>query len=201
MHEVDELDPLARRVGAINTLVDPGWALVRGEYRRRRLPRRRWPGRIAAARHPRIDPRRRRRRPRGGGGACRQGRTVAVSARRTDAAREIADLAGGTRRRVPASQAAAGMCWSTPPRRAAMPRSTSPIAGAPLDGELVSTSFTSRPTPGCCSDARAAGCVTIGGLDMLVAQAERQFELWTGQRAACRPLPTQRERRRPVRTT
>ena len=32
------------------------------------------------------------------------------------------------------------------------------------------------------SDARAAGCDTIGGLEMLVAQAERQFELWTGQR-------------------
>jgi shikimate 5-dehydrogenase len=31
-------------------------------------------------------------------------------------------------------------------------------------------------------DARAAGCLTIGGLEMLVAQAERQFELWTGQR-------------------
>jgi shikimate 5-dehydrogenase len=24
--------------------------------------------------------------------------------------------------------------------------------------------------------------MTIGGLEMLVAQAERQFELWTGQR-------------------
>jgi shikimate 5-dehydrogenase len=32
------------------------------------------------------------------------------------------------------------------------------------------------------ADARAAGCLTIGGLEMLVAQAERQFQLWTGQR-------------------
>jgi shikimate 5-dehydrogenase len=30
--------------------------------------------------------------------------------------------------------------------------------------------------------ARAEGCMTIGGIEMLVAQAERQFELWTGQR-------------------
>ena len=30
------------------------------------------------------------------------------------------------------------------------------------------------------SDARAEGCQTIGGLDMLVAQAALQFELWTG---------------------
>ena len=28
--------------------------------------------------------------------------------------------------------------------------------------------------------ARAAGCITIGGLEMLVAQAVDQFEWWTG---------------------
>jgi 3-dehydroquinate dehydratase / shikimate dehydrogenase len=31
-------------------------------------------------------------------------------------------------------------------------------------------------------EAREAGCLTIGGLEMLVAQAGLQFELWTGQR-------------------
>jgi shikimate 5-dehydrogenase len=31
-------------------------------------------------------------------------------------------------------------------------------------------------------DAARAGCEVIGGLEMLVAQAERQFEIWTGQR-------------------
>ena len=31
-------------------------------------------------------------------------------------------------------------------------------------------------------EAAAAGCETIGGLDMLVAQAEDQFEWWTGIR-------------------
>ncbi|MBV9928654.1 MAG: shikimate dehydrogenase [Acidobacteria bacterium] len=30
-------------------------------------------------------------------------------------------------------------------------------------------------------EARAAGCETVGGLRMLVAQAERQFRLWTGR--------------------
>jgi shikimate dehydrogenase len=29
-------------------------------------------------------------------------------------------------------------------------------------------------------DAREAGCKTLGGIEMLVAQAARQFELWTG---------------------
>jgi len=31
------------------------------------------------------------------------------------------------------------------------------------------------------SEARAAGCETIGGLDMLIAQAVEQFKLWTGK--------------------
>lgn len=31
-------------------------------------------------------------------------------------------------------------------------------------------------------EARKAGCHTIGGLEMLVAQAKNQFELWTGRR-------------------
>jgi shikimate 5-dehydrogenase len=31
-------------------------------------------------------------------------------------------------------------------------------------------------------EAAAAGCETIGGLDMLVAQAVRQFEWWSGTR-------------------
>jgi shikimate dehydrogenase len=32
-------------------------------------------------------------------------------------------------------------------------------------------------------DAKRAGCVALDGLPMLVAQAERQFEWWTGQHA------------------
>jgi shikimate 5-dehydrogenase len=57
-----------------------------------------------------------------------------------------------------------------------------PIAGAPLDGEIVfDLVYTPAETP-LLADARAAGCLTIGGLEMLIAQAERQFELWTGQR-------------------
>jgi shikimate 5-dehydrogenase len=37
------------------------------------------------------------------------------------------------------------------------------------------------PTP-LMSAAAATGIETIGGIEMLVAQAERQFEIWTGQR-------------------
>ena len=31
-------------------------------------------------------------------------------------------------------------------------------------------------------DARGEGCQTIGGLEMLIAQAALQFELWTGRK-------------------
>ena len=33
----------------------------------------------------------------------------------------------------------------------------------------------------CCATRARRGCETLGGLDMLVAQAEAQFEIWTGQ--------------------
>jgi shikimate 5-dehydrogenase len=36
--------------------------------------------------------------------------------------------------------------------------------------------------------AERAGCRTIGGLDMLVAQAQAQFEWWTGGRPADRVM-------------
>jgi shikimate dehydrogenase len=39
------------------------------------------------------------------------------------------------------------------------------------------------------SEARVAGAKTLGGLDMLVAQGARQFEIWTGREA---PVPEMR---------
>jgi 3-dehydroquinate dehydratase/shikimate dehydrogenase len=43
-------------------------------------------------------------------------------------------------------------------------------------------------------DAAAGGCRTIGGLDMLVAQAARQIERWTGQRPDPGPMRAAAER-------
>jgi len=57
-----------------------------------------------------------------------------------------------------------------------------PMAGVPLDGEIV-FDLVYRPTETpLLRQARLEGCLPIGGLEMLVAQAERQFELWTGAR-------------------
>jgi shikimate dehydrogenase len=37
-------------------------------------------------------------------------------------------------------------------------------------------------------DAARAGCRTIGGLDMLIAQAQAQFEWWTGRKPSDRVM-------------
>ena len=44
-------------------------------------------------------------------------------------------------------------------------------------------------------EARAAGCETVGGLPMLVAQAARQFTLWTGLEAPLEVMRAAAERR------
>ena len=76
----------------------------------------------------------------------------------------------------------AGTCWSTPRRSAARRRRARRWGTRRSTARSCSTWSTRQPTPSCCADARAAGCQTIGGIEMLIAQAERQFELWTGQR-------------------
>jgi shikimate 5-dehydrogenase len=53
---------------------------------------------------------------------------------------------------------------------------------APLDGKIVFDLVYAPADTELLQSARAAGCQTIGGIEMLIAQAERQFELWTGQR-------------------
>jgi 3-dehydroquinate dehydratase/shikimate dehydrogenase len=60
----------------------------------------------------------------------------------------------------------------------------SPLPSGPFDGELVYDLVYNPIDTRLLRDARAAGCQTVGGLDMLVEQAERQFEIWTGTRPA-----------------
>ena len=63
----------------------------------------------------------------------------------------------------------------------------------PFDGRLV-YDLVYDPDPTRADARRGGGRVrtVIGGLEMLVAQAERQFEIWTGQRP---PAGLVRERR------
>ena len=55
-------------------------------------------------------------------------------------------------------------------------------------GRIVYDLVYNPPRTRCSGEAAAAGCVAIGGLDMLVAQAARQFEWWTGRTAPRRRM-------------
>ena len=61
-------------------------------------------------------------------------------------------------------------------------RDESPLPREAISGPLV-YDLTYGPGPSrLLRDAKAAGALTIDGLPMLVAQAERQFEWWNGQK-------------------
>jgi 3-dehydroquinate dehydratase/shikimate dehydrogenase len=132
----------------------------------------------------------------GAGGAARavvvallsRGMTVTVHARRDDQAREVtAALPGEARAGSGAWPPPAGS-WDllvncTPLGGGAL-RGESPLPDGPFDGRLVYDLTYGAGDSRLIEQARAAGCRTLDGLPMLIAQAERQFEWWTGDRPA-----------------
>ena len=56
-----------------------------------------------------------------------------------------------------------------------------PMHEQPLTGEIVFDLIYGFEETPLNTRARSEGCLVIGGLEMLVCQAERQFEIWTGQ--------------------
>jgi 3-dehydroquinate dehydratase/shikimate dehydrogenase len=179
LSRVDEVDPLARRVGAINTLIvrDGRWVGANTDVHG-----------FVAPLAGRMKLRGTRAAVLGAGGAARavavalvaQGASVAICARRVEAARSVAKAAGAAVGTFPPAPGTWDVLVSTIPC-AADARDPSPMEGVPLDGEIVfDLAYAPAETP-LLAQARTEGCLTIGGLEMLVAQAERQFELWTGQ--------------------
>jgi 3-dehydroquinate dehydratase/shikimate dehydrogenase len=175
---VDEVDQLAAEVGAINTLT------VRGG---------RWYGSntdVAGFLAPlagRMALRGTRAAVLGAGGAARavaialkrEGAHVRICARRPDQASAVARLAGVAIGPFPPAPGS----WDVLVNATAT-REASPMAGIRLDGEIVfDLTYEPAETP-LIRQARAAGCWTIGGIEMLIAQAERQFETWTGSAPA-----------------
>jgi 3-dehydroquinate dehydratase/shikimate dehydrogenase len=180
MSAVDDVDPLAGRVGAINTIVvrDRRWIGANTDVEGFLRP---LAGRIGlqGVRATVL----------GAGGAARavavaladRRARVTVSARQKDRAVEIAALVGGTVGAFPPTEGSWDVLVNaTTAGSHAQP--VNPMEGAALDGEIVFDLVYAPAVTPLLAAAERDGCLTIGGLEMLVAQAERQFELWTGQR-------------------
>jgi shikimate dehydrogenase len=131
----------------------------------------------------------------GAGGAARavvaglgnRGARITVCGRREDRARAVAALVAGGVATVdpPVPGSWDVLVNATPvgtwPNLEASPVNPGLLAGGGLVYDLVYN-------PGRTAllrDADRAGCATIGGLEMLVSQAVRQFEWWTGSAAPC----------------
>jgi 3-dehydroquinate dehydratase/shikimate dehydrogenase len=176
----DEVDALSRQVGAVNT------------YRRDGL---RWEGRntdvsgFLAPLGGRLDLRGTRAAVLGAGGAARavvvalasSGSTVTVYGRNRGKAKDVAALAGGTAAAFPVVPKSWDLLVNTTPVGMHPNQDETPFEGT-FDGRLVYDLVYNPMETRLLRDAAAAGCETIGGLDMLVAQAEDQSEWWIGER-------------------
>jgi shikimate dehydrogenase len=127
----------------------------------------------------------------GAGGAARavtralvsQGARVTVRARRTEAAGETARVSGATPGVLPVPPGSWDLLVNATPIGTWPDVDASPVAGRYLDGRIVYDLVYNPLETRLLHDARAAGCDVIGGLEMLVVQAGRQFERWTGRPA------------------
>jgi len=129
----------------------------------------------------------------GAGGSARaavaglqsHGARVTVHARRETQARELAAAFGVGVGPWPVEPGSWDLLVNCTPAGSAVAPDESPLPGGPFGGTAV-YDLTYRPrdegTSPLLTEARRAGCLTLDGLPMLVAQAELQFEWWTGSR-------------------
>jgi shikimate 5-dehydrogenase len=132
----------------------------------------------------------------GAGGAARAvgealtaaGAALTYCARRREQSQEIAQMTAASVGSWPPEAGSWDLLVNATPLGMAPQTEASPLPDGPFTGELVYDLVYNPAETRLLRDARAAGCRTIGGLDMLIAQAQRQFEFWTSTRAAERVL-------------
>src|SRR5262249_46367591 len=111
-----------------------------------------------------------------------RGAHVTIHARRHEQAAEVSAVAGASVGAWPPPPGAWDLLVNCTPRGGPTEPHRSPFPDGPFLGRLVfDLTYGETETP-LLRDARKAGCLTLDGLPMLVAQAERQFEWWTGMR-------------------
>jgi len=128
----------------------------------------------------------------GAGGAARSvsvalasaGVRVTIAARRQDQAQSVAALTGAAVTAWPPDPASWDLLVNTTPVGTSPNSAVSPLPNDYLfhGGGVVYDLVYNPPHTRLLQDAARAGCRTIGGLDMLVAQAQAQFEWWTGRK-------------------
>jgi 3-dehydroquinate dehydratase/shikimate dehydrogenase len=127
----------------------------------------------------------------GAGGAARavivalrsRGAAVTVHARRSEQASEVAASLGADVGPWPPLAGSWDLLVNCTPLGSASAPAASPLPSGPFDGRAVYDLTYGREVSALVRDAKRAGCVALDGLPMLVAQAERQFEWWTGRHA------------------
>jgi 3-dehydroquinate dehydratase/shikimate dehydrogenase len=181
----DECDPVSRRIQSVNTLrrEGPKWLGSNTDVTGFLMPlesKMRLPGVRAAIL--------------GAGGAARSvsvalasaGVKVTIAARRIEQAKAVAALTNAAVVEWPPDPASWDLLVNATPVGTAPDVDRSPLSSDYLfhSGGTVYDLVYNPPQTRLLADAERAGCKTIGGLDMLVAQAQAQFEWWTGRRPA-----------------
>jgi 3-dehydroquinate dehydratase/shikimate dehydrogenase len=178
----EEADPVSCRVGAVNTLRrrGAGWIACNTDIAGFLAP-------LTAA-LPLKDARAT---VLGAGGAARAvgealssaGARVTFSARRPEQGKAIAATTGAAVAMWPPDPGSWDVLVNATPIGTAPAVDETPLPHGPFTGRLVYDLVYNPLETRLLRDARRAGCRTISGLDMLIAQAQRQFEWWTDTRA------------------
>jgi 3-dehydroquinate dehydratase / shikimate dehydrogenase len=181
LHRV-EADELSRRVGAVNTVRRDGqrWSGINTDV-----------AGLLAPLQPRITLEGARATVLGAGGAARAaalaladaGAHVTVRARRAEAARAVAESAGLQFGEMPPPRDSWDVIVNATSAGMHPDVNGTPWPNAVFDGRLVYDLVYNPAETRLLREARQAGCETLGGLDMLVAQAAAQFTYWTGRPA------------------
>jgi 3-dehydroquinate dehydratase/shikimate dehydrogenase len=125
----------------------------------------------------------------GAGGSARavavglreRGARVTIHARRQQAAESVAAVASADVGPWPPSPGSWDLLVNCTPVGMHPDVTQSPLPDGPFDGRAVYDLIYNPQETRLLRDAKTAGCAIIGGLDMLVAQAEGQCRWWTGR--------------------
>jgi len=179
---VDETDEPSRPIGAINTLqaVDGRWMGLNTDVSGFMRPLRERAVQLRGVRAAIL----------GAGGSARavavalarSGAVVSVHARNGARANDVAALASGRVGGWPVPPGSWDVLVNCTPIGMHPHIADTPVSMEALTGRVVYDLVYNPPDTRLLREAARAGCVAIGGLDMLVGQAEEQFHIWTNVR-------------------